>query len=233
MWGAAVGDVSANTALGWLWGTHTAARLARFSFLPWPLAFVDVETTRDRVVEIATLRFTPREAPAVFHTYVNPGNEGWRRSATYWNTDIHGLTPQQVQTFPPFSALLPALAAQFQGATAVGHNVSFERRFFEQEYGRLGHRWERPELCTLKLARALYPRRSSDGGGFRLEQLAASFDLRNPAPHRAIGDTVTTVWLLLAMLEAHHADPELPQHVQRACTGTPRQNPWTTPRGQG
>lgn len=229
MWGAAVGDVSANTALGWLWGTSAAQRLARFPFLPWPLSFVDIETTRDRVVEIATVRMALHEAPAVFHTYVNPGSEGWRRSAQYWNTEIHGLTPQQVRTFPPFQALLPALTAQFERATATGHNVSFERRFLEQEYGAQGRRWERPELCTLKFARLLYPQRSGEGGGFRLDQLAAAFDLRNPAPHRAIGDTVTTVWLLLAMLESKARDPALQDLVQRATRGTPRVNPWTTP----
>lgn len=229
MWGAAVGDVSANTAIGWLWGTSSAQRLARFAILPWPITFVDIETTRDRVVEIATVRFEPGAAPAVFHTYVNPGSEGWRRSSAYWNTGIHGLTAQQVLAFPPFRTLLPALAHQFDGATAVGHNVSFERRFLEQEYGAVGHRWEHPELCTLKLARALYPRRNKGGGGFKLDQLAASLDLRNPAPHRAIGDTITTVWLLLAMLEAHGSDPDLPRIVRDACRGTPRVNPWTTP----
>ena len=229
MWGAAVGDVSANTALGWLWGTSAAQRLARFAFLPWPLAFVDIETTRDRVVEIATIRFERSQPPAVFHTYVNPGSEGWRRSNAYWNTDIHGLTPQQVQSFPPFRALLPALAYQFDRGTAAGHNVSFERRFLEQEYASVGRRWERPELCTLKLARKLYPRRSGDGGGFRLDQLAASFDLRNPAPHRAIGDTVTTVWLLLAMLEGSCDPTSLTEAVQKATRGAPRVNPWTTP----
>ena len=52
MWGAAVGDVDANTALSWLWGTQAAQRLARFPFLPSPVTFVDLETTRDRVVEV-------------------------------------------------------------------------------------------------------------------------------------------------------------------------------------
>ena len=230
MWGAAVGDVSTNTALGWLWGTGAAQRLARFSFLPSPLTFVDLETTRDRVVEVATIRFVRGQLPSVFHTYVNPGSQGWRRSGDYWNTEIHGLTPEQVRACPPFSALLPALGQQFNGgATAAGHHVVFERRFLDQEYGRLGQRWSAPELCTLRLARALYPGRRADGGNFRLETLAAAMDIRNPAPHRAIGDTVTTVWLLLAMLESKASDKDLPKLVQQIAIrgGRPR-SPWVS-----
>ena len=228
MWGAAVGDVDANTALSWLWGTQAAQRLARFPFLPSPVTFVDLETTRDRVVEVATVRFAHNEPPSVFHTYVNPGPEGWRRSGEYWNTGIHGLTPEQVRACPPFSALLPALTAQFaHGAWAAGHNVAFERRFLELEYGRLGQGWAARELCTLRLARDLFPNRRSDGSNYRLDTLAAGLDIRNPAPHRAIGDTVTTVWVLLAMLEGRARDPELPVLVRNAMRGGRPPNPWT------
>ncbi|MBX2800027.1 MAG: 3'-5' exonuclease [Myxococcales bacterium] len=212
----------------WLWRTYAPQRLLNYSFLPFPLTFVDIETTRDRIVEVATVRFTRNQVPSVFHTYVNPGASGWRRSTDYWNTEIHGLTPQQLMGRPTLQQLLPLLHQQLGDATAVGHNVAFERRFLHQEISALGGAFVRPELCTLKLARRLYPERKAEGSSHKLDDLAASFDIRNPAPHRAIGDTFTTIWVMLAMLERNADNPQLAAHVaesQRAPDGR-RRNPW-------
>ena len=228
MWGGSAGDVDANTALGWLWRTYTPQRLLQFPFLPFPLTFLDIETTRDRIVEVATVRFDRGQLPSVFHTYVNPGSEGWARSQEYFNTEIHGLTQSQLQGRPMFGPLLPILQQQCGDAVAAGHNVAFERRFLEREASRVGGRWECPELCTLSLARRLYPNRVSDGSDYKLESLAPAFDVRNPAPHRAIGDTFTTIWILLGMLERSAGRADLQSHVQasiRRPGGRPR-NPW-------
>ena len=83
------------------------------------------------------------------------------------------------------------------GAVLVAHNASFEQRFLGAELRRLGADVRAPTLCTLRLARAALPDRESH----RLEQLAPLFDIRNPAPHRALGDCFTALWLLLALLE--------------------------------
>lgn len=228
MWGHAAGDVDPNTAMGWLWHTWAPQRLLQFDVLPFPLMFVDVETTQNRIVEIATVRVSRDEMPAIFHTYLNPGDAGWARSGGYWNTEHHGLTAAQVERFPTFAAIVPAIEQQRRGAVMVAHNVSFEQRFLSEEYARVGGSFSGPDLCTLQLARRLFPHRREDGGSFRLDALAAMFDIRNPAPHRAIGDTVTTIWVLTAMLESRRNDPELQRIVRgvlRDATGR-RLNPW-------
>jgi len=228
MWGHAAGDVDPNTAMGWLWHTWAPQRLLRFDCLPFPLLFVDVETTRDRVVEIATVRMSREHLPTIFHTYLNPGGPGWARRGAYWNTEHHGLTAAQVQRFPTFASIVPVIESQRNGATLVAHNIAFERRFLAEEYARGGGSFAGPDLCTLQLARKLFPHRREDGGSFRLDALAALFDVRNPAPHRAIGDTVTTIWVLAAMLEARGSDPELAglvRSVLRDAAGRPP-NPW-------
>ncbi|MEN0063165.1 MAG: 3'-5' exonuclease [Myxococcota bacterium] len=228
MWGNAAGDVDSNTAMGWLWQTYAPQRLLQFEALPFPLMFVDIETTQNRIVEIATVRMSREQLPSIFHTYLNPGDVGWARSGGYWNTEHHGLTAAQVAQFPTFSMVVPALERQRSGAVIVGHNVSFEQRFLAEEYARTGSSFTSPDLCTLRLARTLFPHRREDGGSFKLDDLASMFDVRNPAPHRAIGDTVTTIWVLAAMLESRRNDPELSRLVrsaQRDAAGRPP-NPW-------
>ncbi len=228
MWGHAAGDVDPNTAMGWLWNTFAPQRLLQFDFLPFPMVFVDVETTRNRIVEIATIRLSRDHLPSIFHTYLNPGDGGWARSGRYWNTEHHGLTAAQVRQFPTFGSIVPALEQQRHGAVLVGHNVAFEQRFLAEEYARVGGSFAGPALCTLQLARKLFPHRREDGGSFRLDALAAMLDIRNPAPHRAIGDTITTIWVCLAMLESRRGDPELPgllRSVLRDASGRPP-NPW-------
>jgi hypothetical protein len=79
-------------------------------------------------------------------------------------------------------------------------------------------------LCTLRLARDLRPGLENH----RLETLAPALDVRNPAPHRALGDVFTTLWTTLALLEAHAGPRPAAQHVReamRAADGR-RLNPW-------
>ena len=49
-------DTDSALALQWLAQGQAMYRYASKPWLPSPLAFVDVETTRDRVVEIAVVR---------------------------------------------------------------------------------------------------------------------------------------------------------------------------------
>lgn len=228
MWGHAAGDVDPNTAMGWLWQTYAPQRLLQFEVLPFPIMFVDIETTRNRIVEVATVRMSREQMPSIFHTYLNPGGMGWARSGDYWNTEHHGLTAAQVAQFPTFASIVPVLEQQRADAVMVGHNISFEQRFLAEEYARAGASFQSPDLCTLRLARQLLPARREEGGSFTLDALAALFDIRNPAPHRAIGDAVTTIWVLAALLEARKHDPDLARivrSIQRDAEGRPL-NPW-------
>lgn len=221
---ATTADVTPATAQLWLMQTLAVQRLSRLP-LPMPLLFVDVETTRDRIVEIAMVRFAPGHVPWVSHTYVQPGTVGWGRSARYWNTAVHGVTPAMVAHRPTFASVAGTVSAALQGATLVGHNVAFERRFLREELKRVGGTLSSPTLCTLRLARDLLPGLDT----YKLADLAARFDVRNPAPHRALGDTFTSLWVMLAMLERHAGPRPLEQHVREAIRTADRKrlNPWT------
>lgn len=223
-------DPDLQLALTWLWRTRAAERHAWSPSAPPELVFVDVETTRDRIVELAVVRLSRGRPPAVWATWVDPGAEGHHRTSRYWNTPIHGLTERLVSGAPTFAQAAPTLAHHFAPGPGgpvvmVGHNVSFERRFLVDELSRTGGSLTASSLCTLALARALYPRRRADGDGYGLEELAPMLDVRNPAPHRAMGDTLTTVGCLLAMLERNPG--QAAWAVAQARSGDPVANPWT------
>ena len=215
-------DIHPFQALGWLQQTAAAARIAALGpSQPW--LFIDVETTRDRVVEIAMVRFATGFTPWVYHTMVDPG--GWGRSPGWWNTDIHGVTAPMLTGRPTFAALRPTLEAALDGAMVVAHNVSFEQRFLHEELVRAGGIGLTHEtVCTLKLARDLLPALDNH----RLDTLAAHLDVRNPAPHRALGDTFTTVWVLLALLERHRGARSAKSCVREATRTADgrRKSPW-------
>lgn len=161
-----------------------------------PLTFLDVETVRDRIVEIAMLRFEAGVAPVIFQSLINPGTlpaDAWK-----WATRVHGISPDDLTRAPAFGDIAPAVVGLCHDATIVAHNASFERRYMTTELGRLGIRWERPHLCTLRLAREQLP-----GGAYNLQALAARFGIDNPQPHRAMGDVLTTMALLVRVLWPH------------------------------
>lgn len=223
-------DPDLNAAQSWLWRTRAVERHAWSPALPPELVFVDVETTRDRVVELAVVRLSRGRHPAVWQSWVDPGGEARHRAGRYWNTAIHGLTERLVAGAPTFAQLAPVLAGHFAPgpggpALMVGHNVSFERRFLLEELGRTGGTLTSPTLCTLALARSLYPERRGDGDGYGLEELAPALDVRNPAPHRALGDTLTTVGCLLAMVERNPRTAAAA--LAQARHDGPAASPWT------
>jgi DNA polymerase III subunit epsilon len=208
----------------WLIQTMCAQRLAQLP-VPVPLLFLDVETTRDRVVELAMIRFAPGYPPWIWHSYVQPGSEAAHHSRKYWNTEIHGVTPAMVHGRPTFPHIAPVVLQALEGATVVAHNVSFEQRFLGEELRRLGRDFTQTTMCTLKLARDLVPELENH----KLDTMASRFDIRNPAPHRALGDTFTSLWLLLAMLEQYSGKRPLAEHVREAMRAADnrRLNPWT------
>jgi len=110
-----------------------------------------------------------------------------------------------VRGLPTFDCVAPTVLQALGGATVVAHNVAFERRFVGQELRRIGADFRAKTLCTLRLARDLLPERAEH----TLDGLAAAHHVPNPAPHRALGDALSSLWVLLGMLEGYRGEPPL------------------------
>lgn len=72
-------------------------------------------------------------------------------------TTLTGITPSMIREALSAAAAMPALAAFAGAGTLVAHNASLERKLWQNELALAGLAPAPEFLCTLRLARRLYP----------------------------------------------------------------------------
>jgi DNA polymerase III epsilon subunit family exonuclease len=163
---------------------------------------VDVETTglrpaRQRIVEVAVVRFAEGREVERFESLVNPG----RRLPKYI-ADLTGIADIDLAEAPTFAAVADRVLQVLGEGLLVGHNVGFDISFLDAELARLDRpRLTNERLDTMGLAGRLLPqvRRPS------LEAVAEKLGViaRPSKVHRAGQDA--TIAALVAMKLAEHA----------------------------
>jgi len=103
---------------------------------------------------------------------------------------VHGLVDDDVKDCP---TLREFMAGKFAAETVllIGHNISFDIRFVKAEFGDVDG------LCTLKLARLVYP----DAPDHKLQTLMHHLKLTRAGNHNALDDVNTSYELLMRMGE--------------------------------
>lgn len=146
------------------------------------LAVVDVETTgfsrHDRIVEFACVTVVDGAVVEEYETLIQPERDPGP-------VHIHGITPEMLQSAPPFETVAGDISNRLDGAVLVAHNISFDVRMLRQESARLGGPEFDPGqgLCTYRLTRQ------------KLSLAAAEAGL--PAPnHTALTDARTVAALV-------------------------------------
>jgi len=122
-----------------------------------PVAFVDIETTgctpgMHRVIDVAVIGVTGDVVDFEWQSLVNPG---MRISGGI--TALTGIDNDMLADAPPFERIARELHERLDGRVFVAHNVRFDYGFIRREFGYLGSDWRSPNLCTVRLSRALYP----------------------------------------------------------------------------
>ena len=122
-----------------------------------PVAFVDVETTgcapgRHRVIDVAVIGARAGEIEFEWQSLVNPGG---RVSAGI--TALTGIDNDMLADAPRFEDIAAELRTRLAGRVFVAHNVRFDYGFIRREFALTGREWRAPNLCTVRLSRALYP----------------------------------------------------------------------------
>ena len=158
---------------------------------------IDFETTgldpvRDQVVEFAAVRVEEGEIGLHITALCKPSI-----SIPPGATRVHGITDRMVRFADPFSAYLTTLLDFIGADTLVGHNLSFDFGFLRTACAHAGLTFDPPRLCTLQMARKLFPQLPSKA----LAHVAAHLNIKNSTYHRALGDAMTTARILLRMLE--------------------------------
>ncbi len=159
-------------------------------------AIVDIETTggspgRDRITEIAIFLHDGLRVVDEFSSLVNP-----ETIIPHYITQLTGITNAMVADAPRFYSIGRRVVEMTQDAYFVAHNASFDYRFVQNEYKRLGYDYNRKTLCTVKLTRKHLPGFSSYSLGSICGNLGISINGR----HRAAGDALATAKLLEVIL---------------------------------
>ena len=159
-------------------------------------AIIDVETTgglakRDKITEIAVVIHDGKQIIDQFDSLVNPG-----RSIPPQITQITGITNAMVEDAPPFYEIAKQIVEMTEGCVFVGHNVRFDYSFVQEAFKDLGFTYSRRKLCTVRLARKVYPEFRNYG----LDYLTKHFNIKVDRRHRALDDTLATVIVFEHML---------------------------------
>jgi DNA polymerase-3 subunit epsilon len=158
---------------------------------------VDTETTGGlaslhRVIDVAEFHVRDGIVLDRFSTLINPG-----RAIPGWITAFTGINDEMVKHAPTFADIAPGLRRFLERGVFVAHNAPFDYRFIGSEFERVGESWERPKLCTVRMARKLFPELPSRSLGALCEHLMIDIYDR----HRAAGDAEATIYVLKHMLK--------------------------------
>lgn len=159
---------------------------------------LDFETTgtsarNNRVIEIGLVKIKHNKIVDTYSTLINPGTE-----VPPHITNITGITTEDISDAPYFESTVNNIIDFIGTGILVAHNLNFDYAFLKNEFQLAGH--DIPEnhtLCTLKLARKLYPELKSKSLG----NLVKHFRIRNKNAHRALHDAMATAKILLKMVD--------------------------------
>ena len=119
---------------------------------------IDVETTglqplRQRVIEVALIRFRDGDIVERFSTLINPD-----KRIPKFITALTSINDEQVSESPRFAEVAATVEAFLQDALLVGHNVGFDIGFLNAELGRTGRlQLINERLDTMGLSSRLVP----------------------------------------------------------------------------
>lgn len=163
---------------------------------------IDTETTGgkaedNRIIDVAVMRVRDGIILEKFQTLVNP-----RRPIPAWITMLTGIDDDMVRGAPTFDEIAGPLRIVLEKGVFAAHNAAFDYGFVRCEYDRLGQSFDRPSLCTLRMARLLCPELPSKSLGVLCEHLLIDVWDR----HRAHGDAEATAYVLKGFLNALRTD---------------------------
>lgn len=161
-------------------------------------AIVDIETTGgfaagNGITEIAIILHNGKEEEGRFSSLVNPGSVIPRAI-----TALTGITNEMVADAPGFADLAPRIFELLMGRVFVAHHVNFDYSFVQQQLGACGYTIRLKKLCTVRLARKIFPGLPS----YSLGNLCRALNIGIENRHRAEGDASATSILFNRMIEA-------------------------------
>ncbi|AYQ27748.1 MULTISPECIES: PolC-type DNA polymerase III [unclassified Polaromonas] len=158
------------------------------------IAVIDFETTGlspamgDRATEVAIVLMENGQIVDRFQSLMNAG-----RYIPSFIESLTGISNAMIAAAPAAEKVMLE-ANRFVGNTPmVAHNASFDRRFWEAELCRVGERAIQPFVCTMLVARRLYPQAPSHKLGVLIDYHRLP---KAGRAHRAMADAEMAASLL-------------------------------------
>lgn len=160
-------------------------------------AIVDIETTggyaaANGIIEICIKVFDGEKIIEEFETLVNPD-----QAIPRYIQAFTGINNEMVQDAPQFEEIAEKVFTCLQGNVFVAHNVNFDYSFIKSHLEFYGYTLNTKKLCTIRLARQIFPGLPS----YSLGNLCNSLEIDLIHRHRAGGDASATVTLFKKLLD--------------------------------
>jgi DNA polymerase-3 subunit epsilon len=173
-------------------------------------AVVDIETTgghanANNITEIAIVLHNGKEIEGKFTSLVNPCMPIQR-----YVQGLTGITDAMVATAPKFEDLAENIYNLLKDRIFVAHNVNFDYSFVKHQLAQAGYNLTTNKLCTIRLARKIFPDLPKYGLGTVCRELNIELNDR----HRAAGDAIATAHLFQLLIE-HDTSGELKKLLKK------------------
>lgn len=151
-------------------------------------AVVDIETTggfpsQHGITEIAIVLMNGADVEGVFESLINPG-----QPIPPFIANMTGISDAMVAMAPPFEEQAEKIYRLLSDRIFVAHNVNFDHSFVKYYLQQAGYQLQVPKICTIRLARKVFPGLKKYGLG----HLTRSLDIPITHRHRAGGDARAT-----------------------------------------
>lgn len=173
-------------------------------------SIIDIETTGQasktgKITEIAIFVHDGFKVVDSFTSLINP-----EVYIPEYITRLTGIDNDMVRNAPRFFEIARRIVEMTVDTTFVAHNVSFDYKFIQEEFSRLGYDYQRKTLCTVRMGRKYLPGYRS----YSLGRLCAELGIQINDRHRASGDALATV-KLFELIMARKALKETKQDVNQ------------------
>lgn len=174
-------------------------------------AIVDIETTggyaaNNDITEVAIVLHDGSQVVKRYETLVRPSV-----AIPYHIQVLTGINHAMVANAPSFPEVANDIYDLLQGNVFVAHNVNFDYSFLKHHLAQVGLELECSKLCTIRLARKVFP----DIPSYSLGNLCRHFGILIENRHRAGGDADATARLFAHLLR-HGGEAHIEQLLKSA-----------------
>lgn len=175
--------------------TTASALLRDLDFVVLDVEAVHGRGIPARITELGAYRVRAGEILDEFQTLVNP-----EANVPKFLANLTGISAEMLAPAPKFADIAHAWLDFIGDSVLVAHNANFDLPLLNREIARVfpGRRLRNADLCTVDLARRLVPQIES----YKLDSVAAYFNVEIPRRHRAADDALATARIFLRLLDA-------------------------------